>query len=103
MSILLRLAMDQKGAELLLSNQIFEVLDQCQFMKTQALDSTTAEMNVDASAELAERYQQLVMPTLKLVVALLCWYNGRNSTVLLKVDCALYNKKMILNLFFCID
>lgn len=96
MSILLRLAMNRHGAELLFSNQIFEVLGQCQFMKAQILDSTTAEMNIVASVELAERYQQLVMPTLKLIVALLCCYDGKNDVVLLKVSSLSLKKKIFL-------
>lgn len=85
MSILLRFAMNPKGVELLYSNRIFDVLGQCQFMKAQIQDPTTTEMNFESSMELAERHQQLIMPTLRLIVAILCCYGGKNDTVLSKV------------------
>jgi hypothetical protein len=85
MSILLRMAMNPEGAEILFTNRIFEVLGQCQFMKVQQQDHTTTEMNIEVSRELAERRQQLITPTLKLIVALLCSYDGKNDLVLIKV------------------
>jgi hypothetical protein len=42
-------------------------------------------MNIEVSRELAERRQQLITPTLKLIVALLCSYDGKNDLVLIKV------------------
>ncbi|KAG2214103.1 hypothetical protein INT46_011905 [Mucor plumbeus] len=86
MSILLRFAMNPEGAELLYSNRIFDVLGQCQFMKAQIQDPTTTEMNFESSMELAERYQQLIMPTLRLIVAILCCYGGKNDIVLSKAE-----------------
>ncbi|KAG2192756.1 hypothetical protein INT47_008407, partial [Mucor saturninus] len=86
MSILLSLAMNPEGAELLFRNRIFEVLGQCQFMKAQQQDYITTQTNVGHSEELAERYQQLLMPTLKLVVAILCSYRGENETVLERAE-----------------
>lgn len=85
MSILLSLAMNPEGAELLFRNRIFEVLGQCQFMKAQQQDYIATQTNVDQSEELAERYQQLLMPTLQLVVAILCSYCGENQNVLERV------------------
>lgn len=86
MSILLSLAMNPEGAEILFSNRIFEVLGQCQFMKAQQQQEfVTTKTNVDRSKELDERYQQLLMPTLKLIVAILCSYRGENNTVLQRV------------------
>lgn len=91
MSILLRMAMNPEGAQILFTNRIFEVLGQCQFMKAQQQDHTTTEMNEEVSRELAERRQQLVTPTLKLIVALLCSYDGKNDLVLIKVRCTRHN------------
>lgn len=78
MSILLRLAMNPEGAELLFENRIFEVLGQCQFMRVDMSNATS---------ELSERYEQLVVPTLKLITAILSVYGNRNNKVLLKVKC----------------
>ncbi|GAA5798583.1 hypothetical protein HPULCUR_003988 [Helicostylum pulchrum] len=87
MSILLSLAMNPEGAEILFSNRIFEVLGQCQFMKAQQQQEfVTTKTNVDRSKELDERYQQLLMPTLKLIVAILCSYRGENNTVLQRAE-----------------
>ncbi|KAG2231221.1 hypothetical protein INT48_001223 [Thamnidium elegans] len=86
MSILLSLAMNPEGAEILFSNRIFEVLGQCQFMKAQQQEFITTQSNVDSSKELDERYQQLLMPTLKLIVAILCSYRGENNTVLQRAE-----------------
>ncbi|KAI7906401.1 nucleoporin Nup186/Nup192/Nup205 [Cokeromyces recurvatus] len=86
MSILLRLAMNPKGAELLYNHRIFEIFGQCQFTKAQQHDPTLIDMDIDACSELSERYQQLIMPTLKLIVAILCSYDGKNDQVLLKTE-----------------
>ncbi|KAI9473490.1 MAG: nucleoporin Nup186/Nup192/Nup205 [Benjaminiella poitrasii] len=86
MSILLRLAMNPKGAELLYNHRIFEIFGQCQFMKAQQHDSTLADMDIDSTFELTERYQQLIMPTLKLIIAILCSFDGKNDQVLLKTE-----------------
>lgn len=85
MSILLRFATNPQGATLLYNNRIFDVLGQCQFMKAQIQDPTTTEMDLESSMILAERQQQLVMPTLRLIVAILCSYGEKNDTVLAKV------------------
>jgi hypothetical protein len=86
MSILLTLAMNPEGAELLFSNRIFEVLGQCQFMKAQQHDFTSTQMNIESFEELEERYQQLLMPTLRLIVAILCSYGGNNENVLKRAE-----------------
>ncbi|CEP15804.1 hypothetical protein [Parasitella parasitica] len=86
MSILLRFAMNPSGAELLCSNRIFEILGQCQFMKAQTQDPTTTELNLESSMELAQRRQQLVMPTLQAIVAILCCYGGKNDAILAKTE-----------------
>ncbi|CAO3664623.1 unnamed protein product [Rhizopus stolonifer] len=77
MSILLRLAMNPEGAELLFENRIFEVLGQCQFMRVDISNATS---------ELSERYEQLVIPTLKLITAILSVYGNKNNKVLLKAQ-----------------
>jgi nuclear pore complex protein Nup205 len=86
MSILLSLGMNPDGAELLFSNRIFEVLGQCQFMKAQQPDFAATQMNIDSSAELTGRYQQLLMPTLTLIVSILSSFGARNDTVLNSVN-----------------
>lgn len=85
MSILLSLATNPEGAELLYSNRIFEVLGQCQFMKAQQQEFGSTQMNIDNSSDLSARYQRLLVPTLSLVVALLCCYDGKNDSVLKRV------------------
>lgn len=75
MSILLRLAMNPEGAELLFDNRIFEVLGCCQFMS----------VKVQSNNELIERYQRLIMPTLKVIAAILSVYGNKNNKVILKV------------------
>lgn len=85
MSILLGFAMNPKGAELLYSNRIFEVLGQCQFMKAQIQDPSTTEINLESSMELSSRYQRLIMPTLELIVAILMTFGAKNDIVLNKV------------------
>ncbi|KAI8970167.1 nucleoporin Nup186/Nup192/Nup205 [Mycotypha africana] len=67
MSILLRFAMNPEGFELLYSNRIFDVLRQCQFMRAQQDPPTANQMDTGASAELADRYQRLMMPTRRFV------------------------------------
>ncbi|KAI8638705.1 nucleoporin Nup186/Nup192/Nup205 [Parasitella parasitica] len=86
MSILLRFAMNPSGAELLCNNRIFEILGQCQFMKAQIQNPTLTEMNLESSMELVERRQQLVMPTLQVIVSILCCFGGKNDTVLAKAE-----------------
>ncbi|KAI9354412.1 nucleoporin Nup186/Nup192/Nup205 [Pilaira anomala] len=81
MSVFLGLAMNPEGAEILFSNRIFEVLGQCQFMKAQQQDHIFATTNVDSSLELTERYERLLIPTLKLIAAILCSFGGENDTV----------------------
>lgn len=84
MSILLTLAENYDGAELLYNNRIFEVLGQCQFMKAQQ-DDFTSTQSTDFE-ELESRYQQLLIPTLRLIVALLCTYGKNNENVLKRVS-----------------
>ncbi|CAO3653036.1 unnamed protein product [Mucor hiemalis] len=84
MSILLTLAENYDGAELLYSNRIFEVLGQCQFMKAQQ-DDFTSTQSTDFE-ELESRYQQLLIPTLRLIVALLCTYGKNNENVLKRAE-----------------
>lgn len=86
MSVLSTLAQNYEGAELLYNNRIFEVLGQCQFMKAQQDDFTSTQST--GFEELESRYQQLLVPTLRLIAALLCTY-GRNNGNVLKRVCAL--------------
>ncbi|KAL7312233.1 hypothetical protein PS15m_008020 [Mucor circinelloides] len=86
MSILLGYAMNPEGAELLYSHRIFDVLGQCQFMRAQIQDTTTTEMDLESSMELADRYQRLIMPTLELIVAILMTFGGKNDVVLNKTE-----------------
>lgn len=85
MSILLGFAMNPKGAELLYSHRIFDVLGQCQFIKAQLQVPPITEMNLEDSMELSNRYQRLVMPTLELIVAILMTFGAKNDVVLNKV------------------
>ncbi|KAF1796787.1 nucleoporin Nup186/Nup192/Nup205 [Mucor lusitanicus] len=86
MSILLGFAMNPKGAELLYSHRIFDVLGQCQFIKAQLQDPSITEMNLEDSMELSNRYQRLVMPTLELIVAILMTFGAKNDVVLNKAE-----------------
>ncbi|KAI8993542.1 nucleoporin Nup186/Nup192/Nup205 [Pilobolus umbonatus] len=86
LSILLTLAMNSEGAQLLLNHQIFEILGQCQFMKAHQQDLSVIQMSVDSSIELAERANQLLLPTLKLIVAILTTFGKKNNMVLLKAE-----------------
>ena len=82
-SILLRLARDPKGADLLCNHRIVEVLSECQYMKVQRQDFV--EAGDEATKELNNRYHRLIMPTLQLMTTLLCTYQGQNDEVLLNV------------------
>ncbi|KAL9541318.1 hypothetical protein MBANPS3_009192 [Mucor bainieri] len=86
MSILLGVAMNPKGAELLYGHRIFDVLGQCQFMKAQRQDPSTTELNLEASMELAERHQRLITPTLELIAAILITFGAKNDVVLNKAE-----------------
>lgn len=86
MSVFLGLAMNPEGAEILFSNRIFEVLGQCQFMKAQQQDHLSTIANIDSSLELTERYERLLIPTLKLIAAILCSFGGENDTVTQRVS-----------------
>ncbi|KAI8064293.1 nucleoporin Nup186/Nup192/Nup205 [Gilbertella persicaria] len=92
MSLLLRIARDTKGAELLYDHRILEVLSECQYLKVQQDYTATEAMN-EATAELNDRRQRLVMPTLSLIVTLLCTFQGRNDAVLLKTESWVRNQQ----------
>ncbi|KAI8379152.1 nucleoporin Nup186/Nup192/Nup205 [Radiomyces spectabilis] len=62
MSLFLRLALCKEGAQTLIDNRILDVLSHCQFII----------MPPDHNFTLQERYEQLLQPALKLVIALMC-------------------------------
>lgn len=85
MSILLRLAMNPDGAELLFDNQIFEVLCQSLFMRVEQQNPASVQANISTSGELLDRYQRVMLPTLKLIVAILSTFGKKNAKVISKV------------------
>ncbi|KAI8358504.1 nucleoporin Nup186/Nup192/Nup205 [Choanephora cucurbitarum] len=93
-SILLRLARDLKGADLLCNHRIVEVLSECQYMKVQRQDFV--EAGDEATKELNNRYHRLIMPTLQLMTTLLCTYQGQNDEVLLNMETWVRNQQQAL-------
>lgn len=85
MSILLKLSTNKNGAQLLVDNRIFEVLGHCHFIRAQQQDLTTIQLYNDSSSELMSRYDQLLIPTLKLISAILICLGSVNDTVLSRV------------------
>ncbi|KAI8888214.1 hypothetical protein K501DRAFT_240949 [Backusella circina FSU 941] len=86
MSILLKLATNANGAQLLVDNRIFEVLGHCHFIRAQQQDLTTIQLYSDSSSELMNRYNQLLIPTLKLISAILICLGSMNDTVLSRAE-----------------
>ncbi|KAL4205904.1 nucleoporin Nup186/Nup192/Nup205 [Rhizopus microsporus] len=97
MSILLRLAMNPDGAELLFDNQIFEVLCQSLFMRVEQQNPASVQANISTSGELLDRYQRVMLPTLKLIVAILSTFGKKNAKVISKVQMWLKKQDTAIN------
>ncbi|TIB02516.1 hypothetical protein E3P96_02113 [Wallemia ichthyophaga] len=71
MSSLLRMAQDNKGAEKLLDAQLFTVLAQCEFISCRPSGEETLMDYESFLPPAAERYHQLLLPTLQLASTVL--------------------------------
>ncbi|KAI9495748.1 nucleoporin Nup186/Nup192/Nup205 [Zychaea mexicana] len=72
MSLFLRLALSKEGSKLLVENRIIEVLNHCQFINARPEQNLLRAGRAYVESDFNNRYEQLLMPVLKLISALLC-------------------------------
>ncbi|CAO3614916.1 unnamed protein product [Cunninghamella echinulata] len=80
-SLFTRIALKKNGAELLMENGILEVLGQCEFIAARPNTS-----DKDTNKLFVQRYEQLLLPTLRFIVTLLCSIGRLNGVMIEMVE-----------------
>ncbi|KAI9314314.1 nucleoporin Nup186/Nup192/Nup205 [Dichotomocladium elegans] len=86
LALFLRLALSKHGAKLLVENRIVEVLGHCQFIAARPEPVMPRAEYVQLAPSLLERYDRLLLPTIKLLSALLCSLGSTNSVLTERIE-----------------
>ncbi|CAO3622543.1 unnamed protein product [Cunninghamella blakesleeana] len=88
-SLFTRIALKKNGAELLIENEVLEVLGQCEFIAAKPNTSDKDTNNI-----LVQRYEQLLLPTLRFIVTLLCSIGRLNGYMIEMVESWVKNQQV---------